>query len=162
MKKVISTLVVAAALVGCGAGGPSGGGGGGSIAVGMSASGTLGPLSEQSTIPGRSSTTQYRRDLYTISLTAGMPVTILMCRVGSVSFDPYVAIHGPAGEMDNVGRDDDSAGSLNSRLVYTPMTTGMHTLYATTFSSFSSSSSAGMYTLTVFDGEMQRVTCPSN
>jgi hypothetical protein len=159
MKRVSFAGVVALSLVACG---PSGASGGGPIAVGATETGSLGFLSGQSTIPGRSSTTEYRRDIWTTNLTMGSPVTILMCRTGSVSFDPYLAVHGPAGEMDDLHTDDDSAGNLNSRIVFTPTTTGEYTIFATTFSSFNSNSNSGTYTLSVMAGEMTSATCPSS
>ncbi|MEI8259105.1 MAG: hypothetical protein WCJ30_25845, partial [Deltaproteobacteria bacterium] len=150
MKSLAFAGVVALSLVGCG---PAGGGGGGPMTVGTPVTGTIGFLSGESTIPGRAGTTTYRRDIWTVPLTTGSPVTVLLCRTGTVSFDPYLAVHGPGGPTDDLHNDDDSAGSLNSRLVLTPTATGSYTIYASTFSSFSSSSTAGNYTLSVTAGE---------
>ncbi|MDP3276666.1 MAG: hypothetical protein Q8Q09_15820 [Deltaproteobacteria bacterium] len=157
MKQVMIAVLVAMSVGAC----APVGGGGGPITVGGMADGFIGFLTPESTIPGRSGTTQYRRELYTVSLTAGMPVTLLMCRTSVERFDPYLAIHGPVGPMDNVETNDDSAGDYNSRLIYTPMTTGVHTIYATTFSSFSSNSNNGAYRLTVTAGANPTATCPA-
>jgi hypothetical protein len=159
MKTMAAVVGMGLALAMAGCGG-AGGGGGGALTVGTPVTGSLGFLSMESVIPGRSSTTMYRAEIWTATLTAGQPVTVLMCRTGNVSFDPYVSVTGPGGTMDNVGTNDDAAGMLNSRLVYMPTSTGSHTIYATTFSSFSSGSTSGSYQLTVFNGEMPTVTCP--
>ncbi len=149
-------------LSGCGTDPADGGSSGGVIAVGGAGTGSIGFGSPQRLIPGRSATTQYRTDIWTVSLTTGAPVTLLLCRTGTVSFDPYLSIHGPGGSTDNVQTDDDSAGMLGSRIVFTPTTTGRHTIYTSTFSSFTSSdSAAGSYRLTVTAGAMMTATCPN-
>jgi hypothetical protein len=162
MNSAVFAGLVALALAGCG--GPAGGTGGGPIAVGVPVDSAIGFDTTASTIPGRGAS-MFRREVWTVSLTTGMPVTILMCRVGSVRFDPYLVVHGPAGAEDNLQSNDDislETHDLNSRVVYTPTTTGMHTIYATTFSTFVTGSTSGNYRLSVVNGDMPTATCPAN
>ncbi len=160
MKSVGIAVLASLALTGCIIGG--GANGGGPVAIGTPVNGSIGFGTQRLVIPGRSATTTYRSDTWTVPLTMGQPVTLLMCRTGTVSFDPYLSITGPAGAMDDVHTNDDGAGSLNSRIVFTPASTGTYTIYATTFSTFESNSSAsGAYRLSVVAGEMPTATCPN-
>ena len=73
-------------------------------------------------------------DDYNVMLTAGMPVTIVvrggpsMTTPGS-NLDVYTILLMNGQELTH---DDDSAGNLNSRIVWTPTMTGMHTIRVTT------------------------------
>lgn len=129
----------------------------GAMNVGDTVTGSINGSTGVTTIPGRSSSIDVPAETWTVSLTNGQVVTLLMCRTSGTSFDPYVSIHGPGGRGDNVRVNDDGASSLNSRLVYTATSTGTHTIYATTYSY--SASRAGTYRLTVYDGSMTSVNC---
>jgi len=90
-------------------------------------------------------------DDYTINLTAGQPVTII-ARGGPLAggetgtLDPYLELSQGG---SSVAHDDDGAGFPNPRIVYTPTTTGPHTLRVRTFGH---SVSQGAYVLEVLAG----------
>src|SRR5205085_1211000 len=48
----------------------------------------------------------------------------------SRDFDAYLRLEDPSGKQ--VAEDDDSAGKLNSRIVYTPQTDGLYRIVVTT------------------------------
>ena len=96
----------------------------GAMNVGDTVTGSINGSTGVTTIPGRSSSIDVPAETWTVSLTNGQVVTLLMCRTSGTSFDPYVSIHGPGGRGDNVRVNDDGASSLNSRLVYTATSTG--------------------------------------
>ena len=74
-------------------------------------------------------------DDYTLNLTAGSPVTIVIEGLNTFGTPPTrldvmaMLIYG--GNI--VAVDDDSAGNLNPRIIFTPAATGPHTLRVTTF-----------------------------
>lgn len=90
-------------------------------------------------------------DDYSITLTAGVPVTIVtrggpsMTTPGS-NLDVYTILMQNGMELTH---DDDSAGNLNSRLIFTPPMTGQYTIRVTTFGS---GAKQGMYTLQTMPG----------
>jgi hypothetical protein len=90
-------------------------------------------------------------DDYTIMLTAGQPVTIIT-RGGPSADEPgsnldvYTLLLLNGQTLDS---DDDSAGNLNSRIVWTPTVTGPHTIRVSTFGS---GLKQGQYTLQVLPG----------
>jgi len=77
---------------------------------------------------------------YRLELEAGQSVTATMT---SDAFDTYLILVNELGE--SVISDDDSAGNLDARIVYTAPTAGTYTIVATTYSS----GSTGAYTLEV-------------
>lgn len=157
-KSILKTSVVATfalAFAACTVNAPTARG---SLSVGVPVTGTINGSVGFTTVPGRSSSIDVPAETWTVGLTAGQTVTLLMCRTSGASFDPYLSIHGPAGREDNVRINDDGAGFPNARLVYTPTSSGTHTIYATTFSY--SESRTGSYQLTVFAGDMSTVRCP--
>jgi hypothetical protein len=90
-------------------------------------------------------------DDYSVMLTAGVPVTVVLrggpsTTMPGSNLDVYLILMQNGVEVEH---DDDSAGNLNSRIVFTPPATGMYTLRATTFSS---SNAMGSYTLQVMPG----------
>lgn len=152
---------LAMTLVACGT--PAAGTGGGPISVDAPQNSAIGFLTGTSVIPGRSTTTVYPREVWTVSLTAGTAYTVLMCKTGTVSMDPYLSVTPPTGTTgEDPHTDDDSAGSLNSRVVFTPTVTGTYTIYASVFSAFASGSTAGTYRLSVLTGAMNSATCPTS
>ncbi len=90
-------------------------------------------------------------DDYAIQLNAGMPVTIVL-RGGASStmpgttLDMYLVLLQNGAEITH---DDDSAGNLNSRIVFTPPMSGTYQIRVTTWSA---SNTIGAYTLQVFPG----------
>lgn len=91
-------------------------------------------------------------DDYSIMLTAGVPVTIVV-RGGpqtmppsSSTLDVYTVLLQNGVEL---AHDDDGAGYPNSRIVFTPPATGMYTIRVTTFGS---GMRQGMYTLQTMPG----------
>jgi hypothetical protein len=93
-------------------------------------------------------------DNYLLHLTAGQPVTIVVRGgthtgggYGYGSMDMYAILYFNRVE---VTRDDDSAGSLNPRIVFTPSVSGTYLLRVTTFGS---GLSLGTYTVETFQGE---------
>jgi len=90
-------------------------------------------------------------DDYNVMLTAGMPVTIVVRGGPSVTspgsnLDVYTILLQNGVEVTH---DDDSAGNLNSRIIFTPPTTGMYTVRITTYGS---GLRQGMYTLQTYPG----------
>lgn len=69
-----------------------------------------------------------RADRIPANLTAGQMVTIHMA---SPTIDSYLVVLGPDGAA--VAQNDDSGGTLNSMVNYTPTATGAHTIVATTY-----------------------------
>jgi hypothetical protein len=97
-------------------------------------------------------------DNYNIMLTMGQPVTILTCGGPSMTtpgsnLDVYVLL---MFNNQEVIHDDDSAGNLNSRIMYTPMQTGLYQIRVTTYGA---GLRQGMYTLRVFPGMLPTATC---
>jgi hypothetical protein len=104
------------------------GGGGGPIAIPGTAAGAL-------AVGDTRLTDGSLGDDYTINLTAGQPVTIVVRGGPSVTepgsnLDVYAVLLNGTNE---VAHDDDSAGNLNARIVYTPTASGPHTLRVTTY-----------------------------
>jgi hypothetical protein len=136
------------------------GSGGGPISVGDSVSGTLTTTDTHTPLPARSATPYYA-DLYTISLTAGVTVTIMECEELGSDFDPYLVIDNGAGDTahnDDSGRGYNGHGSL---LAFTPLTTGTYTIYASTFRTALPSVGDAAYTLQVAAGDQSLVfQCP--
>lgn len=152
------TVVFALSLAACGDNitfGPTSRGG---TSVGNAVTGSIDGSTGRTTLPGRSSSIEVPAETWTVSLNAGETVTLLMCRTSGSSFDPYISMHGPGGRTDNARTDDDGAGFPNSRLIYTPTSSGTHTIYASTFTY--SSTRNGTYQLTVYPGSMGTVRCP--
>jgi len=74
-------------------------------------------------------------DDHTVWLSTGQPVTVVVRGGPSTStpgsnLDVYTSLMLNGQE---VVHDDDSAGSFNSRIVYTPTSTGMYTVRVTTY-----------------------------
>jgi hypothetical protein len=97
-------------------------------------------------------------DNYNVMLTAGQPVTVVvrggpsMTTPGS-NLDVYTLLLNA--QQQELVHDDDSAGNLNSRIVYTPTMTGMYTIRVTTFGS---GMKQGAYTLQVMPGANETAT----
>jgi hypothetical protein len=90
-------------------------------------------------------------DDYVVMLTAGQPVTIITrggprLDMPGVNLDPYTLLL--VGEQQ-LTYDDDSAGNLNSRIVWTPTMTGPHVIRVSTYGS---GMKQGHYTLQVLPG----------
>ncbi len=97
-------------------------------------------------------------DAWTLDLTRDEPVTIVMCSTSpSVNFDPYLQLDRSGAQ---VAIDDDSAGNLNARIVYTPVESGSYTLYASSRGGTAPPAGAA-YTLRVIRGAMFDATCPA-
>jgi hypothetical protein len=91
-------------------------------------------------------------DNYVIQLTAGLPVTIV-ARGGTAlgtggSLDMYLYL---SRDGVDLAFDDDSAGSLNSRIVFTPTETGPYVVRVTTYGS---GLHRGQYTLQTYPGAL--------
>jgi len=124
--------------------------GGGVIAMGGTAAGVLaqGDTTLQDQSVG---------DDYTIMLVAGQPITIVT-RGGPSSSTPGSTLDVYTVLLFNnaeVASDDDGAGYPNSRIVYTPTTTGPHTIRVTTFGS---GFKGGSYTLQTYPGALPTQT----
>ena len=92
-------------------------------------------------------------DDHTVWLTSGTPVTIVT-RGGPSTSSPGTNMDMYTILMRNgveVTHDDDSAGNLNSRIVYTPTQTGMYTIRVTTYGS---GLKTGAYTLQTYAGAL--------
>lgn len=151
----VTTLVLAGALSGCR---------GGSRASGRpSAPATGATLAVPSTVQGTLSASDTRlqdgsvADDYVLNLTANQPVTIVVRGGPSTSepgsnLDVYAIILRNGAE---IAHDDDSAGNLNARLVFTPPTTGQYTLRVTTFGS---GLHQGAYTVQTWPGANPNAT----
>ena len=90
-------------------------------------------------------------DDHTVWLTAGTPVTVVV-RGGPSTSTPGSNLDVYTIMMFNnqeVAHDDDGAGNLNSRLIYTPTQTGMHTVRVTTYGS---GLKTGTYTVQTYAG----------
>lgn len=90
-------------------------------------------------------------DDYNIALTAGVPVTIVVRGGPSVTtpgsnLDVYTYLLQNGVELMH---DDDSAGYPNSRIIFTPPTTGIYTIRVSTFGS---GMRQGMYTVQTWPG----------
>lgn len=97
-------------------------------------------------------------DVWHVDLTAGAPVTILLCStMPSSGFDPFLLLDFMGNQ---VAMDDDSAGNLNARIIYAPTETGTYSLYVTSWGGTAPPSSSA-YTLHVMSGQMFGVTCPA-
>ncbi|MBS1875079.1 MAG: DUF1906 domain-containing protein [Acidobacteria bacterium] len=106
----------------------SGGGGGAScsafsISSGQTLNGTLGP---GCLAPHRSGS---YAQLYTFTATAGSVITVT--ETATTFSDTYLYLISPNSQV--VAQDDDSAGNLNSRIVYTASSSGPYTIEATSF-----------------------------
>ena len=123
MKRMLVVMgFVAAAAIGCKQTGH------GSLGVGATVAGEL--RQGDRAMPDGS-----LADDHTIWLTSGQPVTIVVRGGPSTSspgsnLDVYTIL---LFNNREVTHDDDSAGSLNSRIVYTPTQTGMYTVRVNTF-----------------------------
>ena len=96
-------------------------------------------------------------DDYTIALIGGRSVTIVT-RGGSSRTDPGSTLDVYTILMQNgveVMHDDDSAGSLNSRIVFSAPSTGLYTIRVTTYGG---SLKEGSYTLQTFEGALPSQT----
>jgi len=82
-------------------------------------------------------------DSFTFTAIAGTTYTI---RMNSTAFDAYLYLFNSAGSV--VAQNDDSDGSLNSRISYTATTSGTFTIQATSFGS----ASTGAYTVSLAAG----------
>jgi hypothetical protein len=87
--------------------------------------------------------------LHTIKMVPGSTYTI---DLQSIDFDAYLRLEDPSGKQ--VAEDDDGAGSLNSRIVYTPQSEGEYRIIVTTCDPDQS----GAYRLAVLQNEAKRVT----
>ncbi|MEI8254441.1 MAG: hypothetical protein WCJ30_02090 [Deltaproteobacteria bacterium] len=97
-------------------------------------------------------------DAWTVDLTVDEPVTIVMCSTTpSVNFDPRLQLDRNGVQ---VATDDDSAGNLNARIVYTPSESGTYTVYAASVGGTAPPSGAS-YTLRVMRGAVFDATCPA-
>jgi len=66
---------------------------------------------------------------YPLALKTGKTYVIDLVK-GGPGMDPYLYLEAPDGKV--VGRDDDSGGDLNARLIYTPASDGEFRIIATT------------------------------
>lgn len=97
-------------------------------------------------------------DTWTLELTANEPVTIVMCSLSpNADFDPYLQLDHSGVQ---VATDDDSAGNLNARVVYTPDQSGTFTVYATSRGG-TAPAAGGAYSLRAMRGAMYDATCPA-
>jgi hypothetical protein len=97
-------------------------------------------------------------DDFSLALTAGQAVTIVTRGGPSVTtpgsnLDVYTVILDAQGQ--EVTHDDDSAGDLNSRIVFTPPAAGTYTVRVTTFGS---GLKQGAYTVQTYAGAMPNQT----
>ncbi len=79
-------------------------------------------------------------DLFKVSLTAGLTYTFDLTRSTGGLSDPYLILYSP--ELNEIAFDDDSGGSGNASILYTPSVSGVHYLGALDYSS-----GTGAYTL---------------
>ena len=105
---------------------------GGDLALGAVGTGEVGALSEVHHAPGRPSHLADNAERWRVPLTAGEPVTIQVCGLSSRNHSdraPMLAVSGPGGGDDHpVNAGIESA--LGRRIiVYTPSTTGTHTVW---------------------------------
>jgi methionine-rich copper-binding protein CopC len=79
-------------------------------------------------------------DLFRVVLTAGVSYEFALTRAGGGLPDPYLRLYGAQGER--VAQDDDSGGSLNALITFTPTSAGTYYLGAMDYGT-----GAGAYTL---------------
>ena len=79
-------------------------------------------------------------DLFRVVLSAGISYEFALTRANGGLPDPYLRLYGAQGER--VAQDDDSGGSLNSLIAFTPTTAGTYYLGAMDYGT-----GAGAYTL---------------
>ena len=82
-------------------------------------------------------------DRYAVTLAAGQVISVTQT-ANTGFFDTYLFLYGGA-TCGELARDDDSAGNLNSRIIFTAPAAGTYYLLATTYYAFNT----GTYTLTV-------------
>ncbi|MBI2770716.1 MAG: Ig-like domain-containing protein [Burkholderiales bacterium] len=80
------------------------------------------------------------KDLFKVTLVAGTTYTFSLTRTTGGLTDPYLILYSPS--IDQLMVDDDSGGSSNSRLTYTPTASGTYYLGAMDYST-----GTGSYTL---------------
>lgn len=73
----------------------------------------------------------YRYDEHRVRLEAGQRYRIA---AASDDFDTLIRLYGPGGAGEPLAENDDSGGSLNSRINYTPRESGEYVLRVTSFS----------------------------
>jgi len=79
-------------------------------------------------------------DLFKVTLTAGLTYTFDLTRSTGGLSDPYLILYDPG--LNEIAFDDDSGGSGNASILYTPTVSGVHYLGALDYSS-----GTGAYTL---------------
>lgn len=79
-------------------------------------------------------------DLFKVTLTSGITYTFDLSRSAGGLSDPYLSLYDP--DLSEIAFDDDSGGSGNASIVYTPTVSGVHYLGALDYSS-----GTGAYTL---------------
>lgn len=105
---------------------------GGPLALGAVGTGEVGVLSELHHVPGRPSYRTDQAERWLVPLNAGETVTLQVCwlrsrsRAGSV---PMLAVSGPQGENDHPMAAGIEGGLERRVIVYTPSTTGTHTVW---------------------------------
>ncbi len=87
---------------------------------------------------------------YTIDLAAEQTVNIMLV---SDAFDAYLTLQDPSGS--DVAWDDDSAGNLNSSLVYTATAAGTYTIIV---SSYGGGAATGAFTLSASEAQIIELT----
>lgn len=85
-----------------------------------------------------------QQDWYAIPLTAGVTYTFRQVKTGTLTLDSYLYLTDEAGTIINV--DDDSGGSYNSLITYTPTTSGTYHLVASGYGG----TSTGTYDLSSY------------
>jgi hypothetical protein len=150
LSSIVAALAAASFLAACGDTG------GGSLSVGGAAADGRVSGSDRSQPAGWAAPIQ--ADTWTVPLEAGSAVTILLCSAApSSAFDPYLQLDFMG---QNVAMDDDSAGNLNARIVYTPTQSGAYDVYVTSHGGTAPAGGAA-YTVRVLAGAMYEATCPT-
>ena len=133
-----------------------GDGGGGALVPGGEAGSGRVSTSDQSHPAGWAA--PIASDGWHVDLVAGSAVTIVMCStMPSSAFDPALQLDFRG---ERVADDDDSAGNLNARIVYTPLVSGTYDVFAMAHGGTAPAGGAS-YTLRVYEGAMFDVTCPA-
>lgn len=87
-------------------------------------------------------------DWFRIELVAGQPITITLSGSGVTPLtDPYLRLRDALGNL--LAENDDSGGSLNSAITFTPTTSGTYYIDAAAYISATGATSTGDYTLQV-------------
>jgi serine protease Do len=79
-----------------------------------------------------------------------VPGSIYTIDLESLDFDAYLRLEDPSGTQ--LAEDDDSAGKLNSRIVFTPKTEGVYRIIVTTCDP----DQTGAYRLSIYQAEAKK------